>query len=71
MHKLMSLALPGLELIYLPVAPQGLPRRPNAHYFRIEQISRQWEAITRDGLISLFWLDAPADLRAEIAVVRR
>lgn len=71
MHKLMSLALPGLELIHLPVAPQGLPRRPNAHYFRIEQISRQWEAITRDGLISLFWIDAPTDLRAEIAVVRR
>lgn len=71
MHKLLSLALPGLELIHLPVAPQGLPRRPNAHYFRIEQISRQWEAITRDGLIALFWLDAPADLRAEIAVVRR
>ena len=71
MHKLLSLALPGLELIHLPVAPQGLPKRPNAHYFRIEQISRQWESITRDGLVALFWIDAPADLRAEIAVVRR
>lgn len=71
MPKLLSLALPGLELIHLPVAPQGLPKRPNSHYFRIEQISRQWESITRDGLVSLFWLDAPADLRAEIAVVRR
>jgi len=71
MAKLLSLALPGLELIHLPVAPQGLPKRPNSHYFRIEQISRQWESITRDGLVALFWIDAPADLRAEIAVVRR
>jgi type VI secretion system protein ImpJ len=71
MPKLLSLALPGLELIHLPVAPQGLPRRPNSHYFRIEQISRQWESVTQDGLLSLVWLDAPADLRADIAVVRR
>jgi type VI secretion system protein ImpJ len=71
MPKLLSLALPGLELIHLPVAPQGLPRRADSHYFRIEQISRQWESISRDGLVSLSWLDAPSDLRAEIAVVRR
>ena len=71
MPKLLSLALPGLELIHLPVAPQGLPRRADSHYFRIEQISRQWESIARDGLVSLSWLDAPGDLRAEIAVVRR
>ncbi len=71
MAKLLSLALPGLELIHLPVAPQGLPKRPDAHYFRIEQISRQWEAITRDGQVALFWVDAPDDMRAEIAVVRR
>lgn len=71
MPKLLSLALPGLELIHLPVAPQGLPRRADSHYFRIEQISRQWESVTRDGLVSLSWLDAPGDLRAEIAVVRR
>jgi type VI secretion system protein ImpJ len=71
MPKLLSLALPGLELIHLPVAPQGLPRRPDSHYFRIEQISRQWESVTRDGMVSLVWLGAPSDLRAEIAVVRR
>jgi len=71
MGKLISLALPGLELIHLPVAPQGLPKRVNSHYFRIEQVSRQWESIARDGLVALFWIDAPTDMRAEIAVVRR
>ena len=71
MPKLISLALPGLELIHLATAPRGLPKRADAHYFRIEQISRQWEAIERDGQIALAWVDAPEDLRADIVVVRR
>ncbi|SDV47121.1 type VI secretion system baseplate subunit TssK [Chitinasiproducens palmae] len=64
-------ALPGLELIHMPVAPQGLPRRAHSHYFRIEQISEQWEAVEREGDIALQWLDAPEDLRAEIVILRR
>lgn len=71
MPKLLSLALPGIELIHLPVAPRGLPRRPHSHCFRVEQVSRQWEAVARDGQISLAWIDPPADLKADIVVMRR
>ena len=71
MPKLLSLALPGLELIHLAAAPRGLPRRADAHYFRIEQISRQWEVIERDGQIALAWVDPPEGLRADVVVVRR
>lgn len=71
MPKLISLALPGLELSHLASAPRGLPRREDAHYFRIEQIGRQWEAIERDGQIALAWVDAPQNLRADVVVVRR
>ena len=71
MPKLTSLALPGLELIHLATAPRGLPRRADAHYFRIDQIGRQWEAIERDGEIALAWVDPPEGLRADIVVVRR
>ncbi|MGY4730817.1 type VI secretion system baseplate subunit TssK [Burkholderia pyrrocinia] len=70
MSMLIALALPGIELTRLPCAPQGVPRRSHAHYFRFEQIGRQWEAIKRDGHVALRWLDAPADFRAELVAVR-
>ena len=71
MPKLIAHALPGVELIHLPVAPQGLPRRANSYYFRIEQQSQQWEAVEKDGTVALYWLDAPDDLKAEVVVIRR
>ncbi|MGB6054428.1 MAG: type VI secretion system baseplate subunit TssK [Burkholderiaceae bacterium] len=71
MPQLIAHALPGLELIHMASAPQGLPRRANTVYFRIEQVSQQWEAVERDGGIALHWLDAPDDLKAEIVVLRR
>jgi len=71
MPQLIAHALPGLELIHMTQAPQGLPRRNDAFYFRIEQMSRQWDTVERDGNIALYWLDAPSDLKAEIVVLRR
>jgi len=67
---LIAHSLPGLELIHLAVAPQGLPRCSYSYYFRIEQISRQWDAVERFGTIALQWLDAPADMKADIVVLR-
>ncbi len=71
MPGLISHALPGLELIHMVAAPQGLPRRSYSYYFRIEQMSQQWEVVEREGSIALYWMDAPADLKAEIVVLRR
>lgn len=71
MSGLIAHALPGLELIHMATAPQGLPRRSYSYYFRIEQISKQWEVVEREGAVSLYWLDAPDDLKAEIVVLRR
>lgn len=68
---LIAHALPGLELIHLPNAPQGLPRRAYSHYFRIEQASELWDAVERQESIALQWPDAPDDLKAEIVVLRR
>lgn len=64
-------ALPGLELIHMTAAPQGLPRRASSYYFRIEQISQLWDAVEQQGRIALQWLDAPEDIKAEIVVLRR
>ncbi len=71
MPELIAHALPGLELIHMVTAPQGLPRRSYSYYFRIEQISHQWEVVEREGAVALYWLDVPADLKAEIVVLRR
>ena len=68
--NLIDHALPGLELIELSGPPQGLPRRSDAKYFRIEQISSEWETVAAEGAISLYWLDAPTDLRAIVVVTR-
>lgn len=71
MPGLIAHALPGLELIHMVAAPQGLPRRSYSYYFRIEQVSQQWDVVEREGSIALHWLDAPSDLKAEIVVLRR
>jgi type VI secretion system protein ImpJ len=69
--RLVAHALPGLDLIPMREAPQGLPRRSSSSYFRIEQASELWDAVERDESIALQWPDAPQDLRAEIVVLRR
>ena len=63
-------ALPGIDLIDIATAPQGLPRRANSYYFRIEQMTAEWEIVQREGELALFWPDAPEDLRAEIVVLK-
>lgn len=68
---LISRALPGVELIHMPVAPQGLPRRSYSMYFRVEQISEQWEFVERQGNVALYWGNAPDDLKVELVGLRR
>lgn len=63
-------ALPGVELIELQGPPQGLPRRSDARYFRVEQMSEGWEKIEETGAISFYWPQAPEGLRASIVVTR-
>ena len=63
-------ALPGIDLIDISSPPQGMPKRANARYFRIEQMSAEWEQIVQAAEIGLFWADAPDDLRAQIIVLR-
>jgi type VI secretion system protein ImpJ len=68
---LISHALPGLELIHAATAPPGLPRRAHCHYFRIEQSDDLWQSVQRENAITLQWLDAPEDLKAEVVALRR
>lgn len=63
-------ALPGIDLIEISTPPQGMPQRANARYYRIEQMSAEWEQVEQSAEIGLFWPDAPADLRVQLIVLR-
>lgn len=63
-------ALPGIDLIEVTTPPQGLPQRANAHYYRIEQMSAEWEQVEHVAEVALFWPDAPDDLRVQLVVLR-
>ena len=63
-------ALPGIDMIEISTPPQGLPQRSGARYYRIEQMSADWEQVEHSGDIGLFWPDAPADARAQLVILR-
>ncbi|MCE7058286.1 type VI secretion system baseplate subunit TssK, partial [Algoriphagus sp. AGSA1] len=63
-------ALPGIDLIEVATPPQGLPKRANARYYRIEQMSAEWETVEQTAELGLFWSDAPADLHVQLIVLR-
>lgn len=68
--KIINHALPGADLIEISTPPQGLPRKPDSRFYRIEQMSDAWEAVESNGQVGLYWLEAPEDFRAEIVVLR-
>lgn len=68
--KIIDHALPGTDLIEIANAPQGLPRRADSRYYRIEQMSEAWESVERTGAVGLYWPDATDEFRAEIVVLR-
>jgi type VI secretion system protein ImpJ len=71
LHILITRALPGLELVHLPLPPPGLPQISTTLYFRIDVSSTQWNDVQSLGNIALHWDTAPEDMVAEIIVMRR
>lgn len=69
-ENLVNRALPGVELIYLQVPAQGLPRVAGALYFRLESLSDEWETIQHDRQAAFFMPQAIADLVIDLVVVR-
>ena len=70
-ETLVERSLPGVGMIYLQTAPPGLPRRPNAHYFRIDVHDDQWSSVVRQENAALLWEEAPEDVKIELVVVRK
>ena len=70
MPDLIDYALPGVDVLELPGPPQGLPRRADARYFRIEQVSEGWQTVQDEGSVAFYWPDAPEDLRVVVIVTK-
>src|SRR5690606_11284924 len=68
MERLVSHALPGIDLIHLAEAPRGVPRRPQALYYMIDHMSESWAQIEEAREIALFVPEAPEAMQLEIIV---
>ena len=68
---LIERSLPGIGLIHSPNIPSGLPKKDNANYVRIDTHDDEWLAIQRQQNISLYWDEAPQDLKIELVILKR
>lgn len=67
-EALVTHSLPGLDLLHLPEAPRGVPRRAGAQYFRIDTLSDAWSTISQEHRVALFVPEAPDNLQFELIV---
>ncbi len=63
-------ALPGIGKHLLNSRPEGLPSRPNSHYFSLDVASSLWHSVESDACLSLIWPGAPEDLKVELVSLR-
>lgn len=63
-------SLAGVRLHYQITPPQGLPKKINSRYFKVEEHSHEWEKIKNSGSIILHWPEAPEDLQIDLILAR-
>ncbi len=68
---LIARALPSIKVNHLENPPQELPRRAGSLYFQIDHYGELWERVQRSNNLSVFWDNAPEDLKAELMIVGR
>jgi type VI secretion system protein ImpJ len=52
-RELINVALPGIAVRALPVAPRQLPYYANTTYFELDRSSPYWSALTRSGGVAI------------------
>lgn len=67
-ETLVTHSLPGLELLHLPQAPRGVPRRAGAQYFRIDTMSDIWSVVTQEHRLALFLPETLENVYFELIV---
>jgi type VI secretion system protein ImpJ len=58
-------SLTGLKLTYLKTPPEGVPRRPNATYFRFDKREKLWDSVVQQKTIMVYWDNAPEDAKLD------
>ncbi|MEN6620262.1 MAG: type VI secretion system baseplate subunit TssK [Smithella sp.] len=71
MPTLIKRALPGVRIEKMDTPPPGLPRRPDVMIFRFDRSNTSWMEIQKDCNICMCWSEAPEDVTAEIAIIKR
>jgi type VI secretion system protein ImpJ len=69
-RELVSLALPGIALRNLPVAPRQLPFHAGHHYFEIERGGELWKQFERSGNLALHVSGDLPGLQLELWAIR-
>ncbi|OUJ16191.1 type VI secretion system baseplate subunit TssK [Acetobacter sp. DsW_063] len=69
-RELVNVALPGIELRLLPVAPRQMPYIPGAQYFELERHSPHWEAMKHSGGFAIHVSNDFPNLMLELWAIR-
>lgn len=69
-RELVNVALPGIELRPLPVAPRQMPFVAGAQYFELERSSPHWEAMKHSGGFAIHVSHDLPNLTLELWAVR-
>jgi type VI secretion system protein ImpJ len=67
--KLVERALPGLELMHLPVPPSALAAQADMHYFSISLAGACWEHILRTKQVGVYVPGEIGDVTFDVTVI--
>ncbi|MCQ8278629.1 type VI secretion system baseplate subunit TssK [Acetobacteraceae bacterium KSS8] len=69
-RELVNVALPGIDLRALPVAPRQMPFVAGAQYFELERSSPHWEAMKNSGGFAIHVSNNMPNLSLELWAIR-
>lgn len=69
-RELINVALPGIKIDALPVAPRQLPYYPGCSYFQLDRSSPYWAALARSGGVAIHITGEVPGLELECWAIR-
>ena len=69
-RELVNVALPGIELRALPVAPRQMPFVPDAQYFELDRNSPHWQRMQNSGDFAIHVSGDFPNLQLELWAIR-
>jgi type VI secretion system protein ImpJ len=69
-RELVNSALPGIQLVPLPVAPRQIPYHAGATYFELDRSGRMWKQLQQSGGIAFHLAGDFPDMQMELWAIR-